>query len=125
MKHSVDKRCRRHIVRVPQPGCEYRPNEKSFRRLSKNRRITNEYELRALCPHSTGLTLIEGKAARIDHRAFDPEKVPAPMAYSMVTPPDWPKEREYQYMVAPPDHRGIGRDFEDICAIFFLTPHAS
>ncbi|RNF06134.1 uncharacterized protein Tco025E_07655 [Trypanosoma conorhini] len=122
MEHSVDNRRRRHIVRVPQPECEYRPNETSFRRLPKNTRIPNEYELRALYPQSTGLTLIEGKADCVDHNAFGPDEDPAPMAYSMVTPPDWSKEREYPYMVVLPDHRGIPRDFEDVCANFFERP---
>ncbi|ESL09748.1 hypothetical protein TRSC58_02528 [Trypanosoma rangeli SC58] len=121
-EHSVDKRHRRHIVRVPQPESEYRPNETSFRRLPKNTRIPNEYELRALYPQSTGLTLVEGKAACVDHSAFGPDEDPAPMAYSMLTPPDWSKEREYPYMVVLPDHRGIPRDFEDVCANFFERP---
>ncbi|KEG07368.1 hypothetical protein DQ04_10011010 [Trypanosoma grayi] len=119
---SVDKRGRRHIVRVPQPEVDYRPNETSFRRLPKNTRIPNEYELRALYPQSTGLTLVQGNAACVDHSAFNVDEDPAPMAYTMVTPPDWSKEREYPYMVVLPDHRGIPRDFEDVCANFFERP---
>ncbi|EKG03769.1 hypothetical protein TCSYLVIO_005177 [Trypanosoma cruzi] len=122
METSVDNRSRRRIVRVPQPDSEYRPNETSFRRLPKNARIPNEYELRALYPQSTGLVLIEGKADCVDNSAFDPDEDPAPMAYSMVTPSDWSKEKEYPYMVVLPDHRGIPRDFEDVCANFFERP---
>ncbi|KAH9577651.1 hypothetical protein LSM04_001823 [Trypanosoma melophagium] len=120
--NTVDARKRRHMVRVPQPEVEYRPNETSFRRLPKNTRIPNEYELRALYPQSTGLTLIEGKANCVDHSAFNIDEEPAPMVYSMITPPEWTKEREFPYMVVLPDHRGIPRDFEDVCANFFERP---
>lgn len=120
--HDVDGRHRRHIVRVPQPEAEYRPNETSFRRLPKDIRIPNEYELRALYPQSTSLGIIEGKADCVDHNAFSPDEDPAPIAYGMIAPEDWSREEEYPYMVVLPDHRGIPRDFEDVCANFFERP---
>ncbi|KAG5476256.1 hypothetical protein LSCM4_05236 [Leishmania orientalis] len=119
---QVSFRKRRHIVRVPQPEMEYSPNETSFRRLPKNYIIPNEFELRALYPLSTSLKIIEGKADCADHSAFDIDADPSPIAYSMVAPPDWKPDIEYPYMVVLPDHRGIPRDFEDVCANFFERP---
>jgi pimeloyl-ACP methyl ester carboxylesterase len=119
---QVSLRKRRHVVRVPQPEMEYRPNETSFRRLPKNYILPNEFELRALYPMSTSLPLIEGRADCVDHDAFDVDGDPAPMAYSMIAPPDWKPDAEYPYMVVLPDHRGIPRDFEDVCANFFERP---
>lgn len=119
---QVSLRKRRHIVRVPQPEMEYRPNETSFRRLPKNYVLPNEFELRALYPMSTSLTIIEGQADCVDHNAFDVDGDPAPIAYSMLAPPDWKPDMEYPYMVVLPDHRGIPRDFEDVCANFFERP---
>lgn len=119
---QVSLRKRRHIVRVPQPEVEYRPNETSFRRLPKHYILPNEFELRALYPMSTSLKLIEGQADCVDHNAFDVDEDPAPIAYSMVAPPDWKPDVEYPYMVVLPDHRGIPRDFEDVCANFFERP---
>lgn len=119
---AVDKRKRRHIVRVPQPETEYRPNETSFRRLPKNIRLPNEYELRSLYPMTTNLKIIEGKAECVDSNAFSVDEEPSPIAYSMLAPPDWSPEKEYPYMVVLPDHRGIPRDFEDVCANFFERP---
>ncbi|KAG5476529.1 hypothetical protein LSCM1_04243 [Leishmania martiniquensis] len=119
---QVSFRKRRHIVRVPQPEMEYCPNETSFRRLPKNYIIPNEFELRALYPMSTSLKIIEGKADCVDHSAFDINADPSPIAYSMLAPPDWKPNIEYPYMVVLPDHRGIPRDFEDVCANFFERP---
>lgn len=116
---EVSFRKRRHVLRVPQPEVEYRPNETSFRRLPKNYILPNEFELRSLYPMSTNLKIIEGKADCVDHCAFSIDEDPAPMAYSMVAPPDWKPDVEYPYMVVLPDHRGIPRDFEDVCAHFF------
>lgn len=121
-KHSVDRRHRREIVRVPRAEADYQPNETSFRRLPKNVRLPNEYELRALYPMATNLKLIEGKAGCVDHSAFDVDEEPAPMAYTMLAPPDWSPEKQYPYMVVLPDHRGLPRDFEDVCAHFFERP---
>lgn len=119
---QVSFRKRRHIVRVPQPEVEYRPNETSFRRLPKNYILPNEFELRALYPMSTSLRIVEGKADCVDHSAFDVDEDPAPIAYSMVAPLDWKPDVEYPYMVVLPDHRGIPRDFEDVCANLFERP---
>lgn len=119
---SVDKRRRREIFRVPQPEADYLPNETSFRRLPKNLRLPNEYELRALYPMATNLRIIEGTADCVDHSAFSVDEDPAPMAYSMLAPPDWDPKREYPYMIVLPDHRGLPRDFEDVCAHFFERP---
>lgn len=119
---QVSLRKRRHMVRVPQPEMEYRPNETSFRRLPKNYILPNEFELRALYPMSTSLTIIEGQADCVDHSAFDIDEDPAPIAYSMLAPPEWKPDVEYPYMVVLPDHRGIPRDFEDVCANFFERP---
>ncbi|CAJ1028464.1 conserved hypothetical protein [Leishmania braziliensis MHOM/BR/75/M2904] len=119
---QVSFRKRRHIVRVPQPDIEYRPNETSFRRLPKNYIIPNEFELRALYPMSTSLKIIEGKADCVDHSAFNIDEDPSPIAYSMISPPDWRSDIEYPYMVVLPDHRGVPRDFEDVCANFFERP---
>ncbi|KPA74109.1 putative mitochondrial hypothetical protein [Leptomonas pyrrhocoris] len=116
---QVSFRKRRHIVRVPQPEMEYRPNETSFRRLPKHYILPNEFELRVLYPMSTSLKLIEGQADCVDHNAFDVDEDPAPIAYSMIAPPGWKPDVEYPYMVVLPDHRGIPRDFEDVCANFF------
>ncbi|EPY34390.1 hypothetical protein AGDE_04046 [Angomonas deanei] len=118
----VDERRRRSVVRIPQPEVEYKPNETSFRRLPKNLILPNEYELRALYPQTTGLALVEGKADCVDHNAFDVDEEAAPVAYTMLLPPDWSREKEYPYMVVLPDHRGIPRDFEDVCANFFERP---
>ncbi|CCD18513.1 hypothetical protein TRVL_09230 [Trypanosoma vivax] len=122
MSASVDLRRRRQIVRVPQPEVEYMPNETSFRRLPKNVQMPNEYELRALYPQSTGLSLVKGAADCVDHNAFEVDADPAPMHFSMITPPNWSKDREFPYMVVLPDHRGVPRDFEDVCANFFERP---
>ncbi|GET89593.1 hypothetical protein, conserved [Leishmania tarentolae] len=119
---QVSFRKRRHIVRVPQPELEYSPNETSFRRLPKNYIIPNEFELRALYPMSTSLKITEGKANCVDHSAFNIDEDPSPIAYSMIAPPDWKPDVEHPYMVVLPDHRGIPRDFEDVCANFFERP---
>lgn len=119
---SVDFRRRRYVCRVPQPEADYLPNETSFRRLPKNVRLPNEYELRALYPMATNLALIEGKAECVDHSAFDVDEEPAPMSYSMLSPPDWSPDKEFPYLVVLPDHRGLPRDFEDVCANFFERP---
>ncbi|AYU79831.1 hypothetical protein LdCL_260028700 [Leishmania donovani] len=119
---QVSFRKRRHIVRVPQPEVEYRPNETSFRRLPKNYIIPNEFELRVLYPMSTSLKIVEGKADCVDHSAFSIDEDPSPIAYSMIAPPDWKPDVEHPYMVVLPDHRGIPRDFEDVCANFFERP---
>lgn len=121
-QHEVDERQRRRIVRVPQPEVEYRPNETSFRRLPRDVRLPNEYELRALYPMTTSLTLVTGEAHCVDHSAIDIDVEPAPMSYTMLAPPGWCKEKEYPYMVVLPDHRGVPRDFEDVCAHFFERP---
>lgn len=121
-KFSVDFRRRRYVRRVPQPEADYLPNETSFRRLPKNVRLPNEYELRALYPMATNLKLIEGKAECVDHSAFDVDEDPAPMSYSMLSPPDWSPDEEFPYMIVLPDHRGLPRDFEDVCGNFFERP---
>ncbi|CBH13982.1 uncharacterized protein TEOVI_000046700 [Trypanosoma equiperdum] len=119
---SVSDRGRRKVVRVPQPEVSYVPNETSFRRLPKNTRIPNEYELRALYPMSTGLALVEGQADCVDHSAFSPDEDPSPMVFSMIVPSGWSKTDQCPYMVVLPDHRGVARDFEDVCANFFERP---
>ncbi|CCW65015.1 unnamed protein product [Phytomonas sp. EM1] len=120
--NEVDKRKRRSVTRIPQPDLEYRPNETSFRRLPKNSRLPNEFELRAMYPMTTNLSIIEGKADCVDHSVFGIDEDPAPIAYSMLAPQDWSAEKQYPYMVVLPDHRGMPRDFEDVCANFFERP---
>ncbi|EPY31881.1 hypothetical protein STCU_03143 [Strigomonas culicis] len=119
---SVDNRKRRHVVRVPQPEIEYRPNETSFRRLPKDIILPNEFELRVLYPMTTNLTIIEGEADCVDHSAFGADEEPKPIAYSMLAPPNFDRRKEYPFMVVLPDHRGLPRDFEDVCANFFERP---
>lgn len=119
---EIDNRKRRQMVRVPQPEVEYMPNETSFRRLPKNLRLPNEFELRTLYPLTTNLKLIHGEADCVDHSAIDVDEEPAPISYCMLAPPDWSPDKEYPYMVVLPDHRGIPSDFEDVCANFFERP---
>lgn len=119
---SVDSRRRRHIVRVPQPDVEYKPNETSFRRLPKHARLPNEYELRGLYPMATNMKILSGSANCVDHCAFEIDGEPSPISYSLVTPSEWSPEKEYPYLVVLPDHRGIPRDFEDVCSNFFERP---
>ncbi|CCW70734.1 unnamed protein product [Phytomonas sp. Hart1] len=119
---EVDRRRRRAVLRVPQPDLPYQPNETSFRRLPKHVRLPNEFELRAMYPLSTSLALVEGKADCVDHSAFGVEEAPLPISYSMLAPPDWSPGRSYPYLVVLSDHRGVPRDFEDVCANFFERP---
>lgn len=121
-KHLVDQRERRAMVRVPQPEVEYIPNETSFRRLPKDCRMPGENELRALYPQSTGLEILPGEAHCVDHSAVDIDEDPAPIPFGMLVPPGWDKTKEYPYMVVLADHRGVPRDFEDVCANFFERP---